>query len=104
VPTTPVSSLSQLLTGRVPNALILSSDGSPGAGPAVILRGPNGPSIFSGPLVVIDGVRAIATTSQDISFDTGHPGTSRLDDIDPAAIEKIEILPGPAASARFGPD
>ncbi|HZS61325.1 MAG TPA: TonB-dependent receptor [Gemmatimonadaceae bacterium] len=104
VPTTPVSSLSQLLTGRVNNASIVSYDGSAGVGPAVILRGPSGPSVFSGPLVVIDGVRATATTSQDIPFDTGHPGTSRLDDIDPATIENVEILPGPAASARFGPD
>src|SRR5262249_27070110 len=90
-PTAPVSTLSELLTGRVPNALILSFDGSPGAGPAVILRGLDGPSSFSGPLLVIDGVRAVGTTSQDSPIDPGHPGTSRLDDIDPSEIERIDV-------------
>jgi outer membrane receptor protein involved in Fe transport len=104
VPTAPVATLSDLITGRVVNAMVLSFDGSPGAGPAVILRGPDGPSSLSGPLLVIDGVRANSATSSDNPIAGGHPATSRLDDIDPTEIERIDVLPGPAASAMFGPD
>jgi TonB-dependent SusC/RagA subfamily outer membrane receptor len=70
-----------------------------GSGSAIRLRGNASLSLVSYPLIYIDGVRQAGE---------GYSGTrnggqaSMLADIDPASIERVEIVKGPAATALYG--
>ena len=93
----PVTNVAQLLNGRAPGVVLQNSSGMVGAGPRIKIRGGASLSLSSEPLLYIDGVRV------DNSVGTG-PGSmvSRLNDIDPATIESMEIIKGPAASTLYG--
>ncbi|MDQ2665595.1 MAG: SusC/RagA family TonB-linked outer membrane protein [Gemmatimonadota bacterium] len=97
VRTAPVTSVAQLLDGRAPGVVLQNSSGMIGAGPRIKIRGGASLSLSSEPLLYVDGARV------DNSVGTG-PGAlvSRLNDIDPATIESIEIIKGPAASTLYG--
>jgi TonB-dependent SusC/RagA subfamily outer membrane receptor len=76
------------LAGRIAGARVLGG-GVPGARePSVLFRSPSSISRRSEPLIVIDGVLLPA----------GVPTS----DLQPADIESIEVLKGPAAAAAFG--
>ena len=75
-----------------------------GSGSRLRLRGASGVLVASDPLVVVDGVRVVRdannlATRRDVG---GIP--SRLDDFVPDDVERVEVLTGPAAVARYGPD
>jgi TonB-dependent SusC/RagA subfamily outer membrane receptor len=105
VPTAPATTLSQLLTARVPGLQVLSQDGSAGAGPVVTIRGYSAGPTVSRPLLFIDGIRVDDAGGVGISMPSiaYHPATGRFDDIDPADIERIDVLPGAAAASLYGP-
>ncbi|QHW01181.1 SusC/RagA family TonB-linked outer membrane protein [Spirosoma endbachense] len=79
------------LQGRVPGAVVVKNVGKPGSGYSISIRGTssiggsNLPSSNS-PLYVIDGI----------------PTTSGLNDLNPADIEKIDILKDASATAIYG--
>ncbi len=58
-----------------------------------------------GPLVFVDGIRVDASEDdfQPVWQGALAPGPLRLDDIDVADIDSIEVLPGPAMAAVYGP-
>ena len=97
VRTAPVTSVAQLLNARAPGVVLQNTSGMIGAGPRIKIRGGASLSLSSEPLLYIDGVRV------DNTVGTG-PGSmvSRLNDIDPATIESVEIIKGPAASTLYG--
>lgn len=105
VPTAAATTLSQLLTARVPGLQILSQDGSAGAGPVVTIRGYSAGPTVSRPLLFIDGIRVDDAGGLGISMPSiaYHPATGRFDDIDPADIERIDVLSGAAAASLYGP-
>lgn len=103
VPSAPVGTLSDLLTDRAPGLLVMSRDGSAGAGTSVSLRGASEPVVSSQPLLYIDGVRVDNRPGGDNPVHAGVPGTGRFNDIDPAEIAHVEILPASAASTLYGP-
>lgn len=78
--------LADLIRGRVPGARVVQGSGEPGAGASVQLRGPTSIQGNQDALIVVDGVIA---------------GT-RLLDIDPGDVERIEVLKGPIAAASYG--
>ncbi len=101
----PVETLSQLLTARAPGLQVLSQDGSAGSGPVITIRGYSGGPQVSRPLLIIDGLRVdnaggIGTDIPPLQY---HPAASQFDDIDPADIERVEVLPGAAAASLYGP-
>jgi TonB-dependent SusC/RagA subfamily outer membrane receptor len=95
--------LSDRLTARVPGVQVQSRDGSAGAGSVVTIRGAAEPLTAARPLLIIDGVRVDNTQGKDNSAVADHPATSRFDDLDPAEIERVEILHGASAAALYGP-
>jgi TonB-dependent SusC/RagA subfamily outer membrane receptor len=104
VPTAPIATLSDVLTVRAPGVQVESRDGSAGAGPVITIRGTAEPTtIPTPPLLFIDGIRVDNTQGADNSRAAGHAAPARFDDIDPADIERIEILPGAATAALYGP-
>lgn len=95
----PVSNMGGLLSGRASSVQVVQT-GASGTGSRIRIRGQNSFSLSNDPIVVIDGVRATSTTNNGIGV--GGSGPSRLDDINPAEIETIEVIKGPSAATLYG--
>lgn len=95
-------SVSELLTGRVPNLLVVPASGVTGLGARIRLRGVTSLNDDAAPVVLVDGVR-IDAAEDAYSFDPGEPGPLRLDDLNPQDIDSVEVIPASAAAARYGP-
>ena len=95
-------SVSELLTGRVPNLVVVPASGVTGLGARIRLRGVTSLLDDAAPVVLVDGVR-IDAAEDTYSFDPGEPGPLRLDDVNPQDIESVEVIPASAAAARYGP-
>lgn len=108
------SSLEYSLQGKVPGAQISQRTGAPGGGSWVRIRGSSTVLGEANPLYVVDGVivaddrisngqnivtraggRTIAAPSQDSPV-------NRIADLNPAEIERIEVMRGPSAAAIYG--
>lgn len=100
----PIASFSDILQGREPGVMALPSSGTTGEGSRIRIRGSASLSQSNEPIVYVDGVRV----DNGGGFGAGFVGTggggrpSRLDDIDPTSIEKIEVLKGAAAATLYG--
>jgi outer membrane receptor protein involved in Fe transport len=92
----------ELLAGRVAGLQVRPGSGTVASGSRLQLRGASGAVGTQAPLVVVDGVRVVSD-AQDLLTGTG-PAPSRLDDLAPDDIESVEVLRGPAAAARYGPE
>jgi TonB-linked SusC/RagA family outer membrane protein len=93
---------------RASNVQIARSNGDPGAGTTIRIRGANTISGSSNPLIILDGVPISNSTlyggGNNISGgrDAGTSQQSRLNDINPNDIESVEILKGASAAALWG--
>jgi len=96
------------LGSRASNVQISRSNGDPGAGTTIRIRGANTISGSSNPLIILDGVPINNSTTygggNNITggSDAGTSQQSRLNDINPNDIESIEILKGAAAASLWG--
>jgi TonB-linked SusC/RagA family outer membrane protein len=98
------------LQGKTAGAQITQNSGDPAGGMSVRLRGISSISSSSEPLYIIDGVivnngtNRVTNTSgnYDGSNFVGSIGQSRLVDINPNDIERVEVLNGAAAAAIYG--
>jgi len=104
----PVASVDQLLQGRTTSMSVTPGGASFGGGAAIRLRGNVSLSMSNQPLIFVDGVRQSAESyplnASAASFPHYGPGTvmSPLNDINPADIERIEIVKGAAATTLYG--
>ena len=91
--------LSELLMARVPGLSVRHRGGMEAEGADISARGMTGARIFE-PMLVIDGVFADGEQAMPVP---ATPATiSRLDDLTLDDVQRIEVLRGPAASARYG--
>lgn len=95
------------LQGKTPGAQIIQNSGDPGGGMSVRLRGVSTISSSSEPLYIIDGVIVSNSARRVTNTQTDYDGQisvapNRLVDINPADIERIEVLNGAAAAAIYG--
>ena len=97
----PLATLPDALQGRVTSVDLTPSSGSSGEAQRIWLRGGTSIALTNEPLVFIDGIRADSRL-QRLRPDVGGQSSSRLFDLDPADIERVEIVKGPAASAMYG--
>ncbi|HEU5174294.1 MAG TPA: TonB-dependent receptor plug domain-containing protein, partial [Gemmatimonadaceae bacterium] len=91
--------LSELLQARLPGVSVLRYGGDPSDGSRVRVRGTVSVLGNPEPVVVLDGIPVSAP--QQLGGTTGA-ASSRLDDVDPEDVERIDVLPGPAATTLFG--
>jgi TonB-dependent SusC/RagA subfamily outer membrane receptor len=101
----PVTSLSDVISGRVAGVQVFTAGGFSGASPDINIRGQNSFAVTNLPLLYIDGVRV--SNSSSVVNGLGHgQGLSdgRFNDIDPAEIESIEVVKGPSAATLYGTD
>ncbi|HSJ30633.1 MAG TPA: TonB-dependent receptor plug domain-containing protein, partial [Longimicrobiales bacterium] len=109
----PMQTSESLLQGRVAGALVEQNSGAPGGGMQVRLRGVSTIIGESEPLYVIDGVvmsnvavpnalNAVTLSAGGSNASTQDAPVNRIADLNPADIERIEILKGASAAALYG--
>ena len=92
------TTFSAALAARLPGVVVTPRSGILGAGSHIWLRGPSSAS-YNEPILIIDGIRAISDQGSGLGSATLP---SRLDDLDPNMIERVEVLRGVAAAAMYG--
>ncbi len=100
----PITSFSDLLQGREPGMVSIPGGGLTGEGAQIRIRGSASLSQLNEPIIIIDGVRIDNGGGFGAGGFAGNGGggTSRLDDINPESIARIEILKGAAAATLYG--
>ena len=95
--TQPIANVSDLLRGRVAGVSIAQGSGAVGGASAIKIRGSSTMRLVNdGPLLYVDGVRV------SNEMEGGGTDVSRIDDFDPAMIESIQVIKGPAAATLYG--
>ncbi len=99
----PIQTFSEILQGREVGVTALPNSGITGEGTKIRIRGSASLSQANEPIIYVDGVRVDngGGFANPFAF-VGGMGTSRLDDIPPESIERIEILKGSAAATLYG--
>ncbi len=108
------------LQGKTAGAQIIQNSGDPAGGISVRLRGISSVNSSSEPLYIVDGVIVnnatnrvtntqntydapnASTNNTGANLFVGTVGQSRMADINPADIERVEVLNGAAAAAIYG--
>ena len=96
------------MAAKASNVQIQRSNGDPGAGTTIRIRGANTISGSSNPLIILDGVPISNSTIYDGGNDitggrsSGTSQQSRLNDINPNDIESVQILKGASAASLWG--
>ena len=100
----PITSFSDMLQGREPGMVSIPGGGLTGEGAQIRIRGSASLSQLNEPIIIIDGVRIDNGGGFGAGGFAGNGGggTSRLDDINPESIARIEILKGAAAATLYG--
>jgi TonB-linked SusC/RagA family outer membrane protein len=100
--------IANALSGKASGVRISRSNGDPGAGSTIRIRGANTIDGSSQPLIIVDGVPLDNTTSyaggNNLTGGTtgGVSQGSRLNDINPSDIESLQVLKGASAAALWG--
>lgn len=105
--TAPITSLTDLISGRTPNVDVQLTSGMTGDGPAIRIRGQGSITVPNDPILIIDGVRADGSpggASDVFGYLGTFPSPSRLNDLNPSEIESVEVLRGPSAATEYGTD
>jgi TonB-dependent starch-binding outer membrane protein SusC len=96
------SSIEHALVGRASGVQITQSEGTPGAGVKMRIRGITSINADNEPLYIIDGFPVAAGTNSVSSGFSGISGTSVLATLNPNDIESIEVLKDASATAIYG--
>ncbi|MEP6729601.1 MAG: TonB-dependent receptor [bacterium] len=93
----------QAMQGKIAGAQITQNSGGPGGGGiSVRLRGTNSFISGSDPLYIVDGVIIDNGSAQLADLGVRSNPQNRLADINPADIERVEVIRGAAAAALYG--
>lgn len=104
----PVVNVDALLQGRAAGIRVTPPAASFGSGATIRLRGNVSSSLSNQPIIFIDGIRQSAesyplnASSANFSNYSSGARSTPLNDINPADIERIEIVKGPAAATLYG--
>src|SRR5262245_47587232 len=104
----PPNNIDGLLQGRAAGLIVLPSSAMAGGGSMIRLRGNVSVTMSNQPLIYVDGIRTrsdgyarnVPFTGSDLR--SGNDVASPLNDINPADIERIEIIKGAAAATLYG--
>ncbi len=96
----PHVNINETLLGKAPSLTILQPSGTTGSGYSIKIRGNSSINLSNTPLIVVDGAR-LDNDNSEADIVGGQVG-SRLNDINPEDIERVEIVRGPSASTLYG--
>jgi TonB-linked SusC/RagA family outer membrane protein len=95
------ANLVDALNSKVAGVMVTRQGGAAGAGSNILIRGNSSISGENQPLFVVDGI-PINNSFRSTSRSSGVDVANRALDINPADIESITVLKGPAATALYG--
>ncbi|HEU5210133.1 MAG TPA: TonB-dependent receptor [Longimicrobiales bacterium] len=98
----PITSVNQALQGRLTGVQVVQNSGTPGAAMTVRVRGASSISGGNEPLYVIDGVPMNQGDFSGLTTSFGGQGIDAVSDLNPAEIERIDILKDASAAAIYG--
>lgn len=98
----PVTSINQIMQGRMPGVQISQNSGVPGSAISVRVRGSSSISGGNEPLYVVDGVPLNQGDFSYAGASSGGQDVDAVNDISPSEIERIEILKDASAAAIYG--
>ena len=91
------------LSGKASGVLITRNGGDPGAGAYIQIRGQNTINGNAQPLFIVDGIPVSnASDNSGTAAGNGIIQQSRINDINPEDIERMEVLKGASAAALWG--
>src|SRR5687768_6265543 len=96
-----VTTITEVLQAKVAGLTIMPGSGTTGTAANYRLRGTGSLSVSNSPTIYVDGIR-VSTRSQGIYGERLGQSTTALDAINPADIESIEVIKGPAAATLYG--
>ncbi len=90
--------------GKAAGVRIARSNGDPGAGSTIQIRGANTITGSSDPLFIVDGIPVSNSnlTGNSGSIAGGTSEQSRINDLNPEDIESVQVLKGASAAALWG--
>ena len=94
--------LDEALQGKAANVYVSQTSGEPGAGASVIIRGISTVTGNYQPLYVIDGVQIRPSLPTGGAYNVTPNLSNELQGLNPADIEDISVLQGPAATSIYG--
>ncbi|BEG97772.1 SusC/RagA family TonB-linked outer membrane protein [Bacteroides sedimenti] len=95
------ATINQALQGKIAGVLVSQSDGAPGAGISIQIRGANSFTTSAEPLYVIDGVPFNTGNAPDTDYATKQTNNP-LSLINPRDVKSIEVLKDASATAIYG--
>lgn len=95
----PIRDFTEMLQGRSAAVTVLPTTGTVGTGSSIRVRGITSVTQTNKPLIYIDGVRA---DDSSLALSVGGAEPTRLTDINPHDIERVEIVKGAAATTLYG--
>jgi TonB-dependent starch-binding outer membrane protein SusC len=106
----PPANMDQLLQSRAPGLSVMQTSGMAGEGAQIRLRGAVSVSQSNQPIVYVDGVRVRSEGyrrnrppfDDSNGFRGANYQASPLNDINPADVDRVEIIKGAAASTLYG--
>ncbi len=101
----PIQSLGEMLTGRTAGVMAMSTTGTAGGAIRIRVRGMTSLSVSNEPIVYVDGIQVDNAAFDPSGFGFNYLGgqeQSRLGDINPDDIDRIEIVKGSAAATLYG--
>lgn len=98
--TNPVS-LNQGLQGKLAGISVSQSDGAPGAGVSIQIRGANSFTTSTEPLYIVDGIPFTMGEAPETDYGTKQTNNP-LSTISPQDIQSVEILKDASATAIYG--
>ena len=97
--TAPVTSVHEVLSGRVAGVQVLNGWGMTGSTPNVRIRGANSISLTNEPLWIIDGVRV---DNSNVLGNFAINPHNRASTFNAGDVESIDVVKGPSAAALYG--
>ena len=98
-----VSSVTDMMQGKMANVDIVAGGGAPGSKPSIRIRGTASLTGDNDPLIVIDGVPQSVTIDDGFNFSTANEDDfGALLNMSPSDIESITVLKDAAATAMWG--
>ena len=90
------------MQGKIAGVQIQQSDGAPGGGMSIVVRGTNSFSTSSQPLYIVDGVPFDSGSMPSNGATQTEQGSNPLSMLNPHDIENIEVLKDASATAIYG--
>jgi TonB-linked SusC/RagA family outer membrane protein len=100
------SDVAKGMQGKIAGVQVSQTDGSPGAGTSITVRGANSFTTSSEPLYIVDGIPYNNDNPSAVPTSSANENTNQkqnpLSFINPNDIEKIEVLKDASATAIYG--